>query len=293
MAVRAPLEERSRRARAVLLRVLWMNLAVVGVKVGAYLASGALSIVAEVTHSSLDAANNVFALWIARIAGREPDEQHPYGHHKFEMLGALVLVGLLSITVFELAKGALARLLESEPPPVHASGVAVGLMVVGVAAGVAISRYEGRLGKVLGSDLLLADAAHTRSDVFTTLGVLAGLVLVRLGLPRIDPVVTLAVAAAITWTGWRIVRAAVPVLVDERAVPPERIRELAEADARVLSCYRVRSRGRPGEIFAELTIAVDGDMHVAESHAVADAVEERVGSALGAQEVVVHVEPGR
>jgi cation diffusion facilitator family transporter len=245
-----------------------------------------------VTHSSLDAANNVFALWIARVAWREPDELHPYGHHKFETLGALVLVGLLSITVFELVEGALGRLLASEPPPVNASGTAVGLMVVGVVAGIAISRYEARIGRALGSDLLLADAAHTRSDVFTTLGVLAGLGLVRLGIPRIDPLVTLAVAGAITWTGWRIVRQAVPVLVDERAVPPDRIRNLAEADARVLSCYRVRSRGRPGEIFAELTIAVDGGMDVAEAHAVADAVEERVGSALGAQEVVVHVEPG-
>jgi cation diffusion facilitator family transporter len=269
-----------------------MNVGIVLVKLAAYAASGALSIVAEVLHSSLDAVNNVFALWFAGVAGREPDERHPYGHQKFETLGALALVGLLSVTVFELLRGAAARLTSPTPPSVEASPLAFGLMAFGVVAGTAIARYESRLGRSLGSDLLLADAAHTRSDVLTTLAVLAGLVLVRMGYPRVDPIVTIAVAGAIAWTGWRIVREAVPVLVDERAVAPERIRELAEVDARVLSCYRVRSRGRPGEVFAEVTIAVPASMDVAESHAVADGVEERVSSALGAREVLVHVEPG-
>lgn len=264
---------------------------VIVVKAGAFAASGALSLLAEIVHSSLDAANNVFALWIARVAGRAPDDDHPYGHHKFETLGALVLVGLLSITVFELVERALERLTAPEPVPVEAGPLALGLMAFGLVAGLAIATYESRKGRELGSDLILADAAHTRSDVLTTVAVLVGLVLVRLGWTWVDPWLTLVVAGAIAWTGWKIVRESVPILVDERAVDPDRIRSVAEENPGVVSCYGIRSRGREGAVFAELTIAVDADLDVARSHAIADDVETRVVDALGARDVVVHVEP--
>jgi cation diffusion facilitator family transporter len=264
---------------------------VVAVKAVAFAASGALSLLAEVIHSSLDASNNVFALWIARVAGREPDEKHPYGHHKFETLGALVLVGLLSITVFELVESAMARLTDPEPPVVEAGPLALGLMGFSVLAGLAIASYEARRGRELGSDLILADAAHTRSDVLTTLAVLIGLVLIRMGWAWIDPWLTLVVATAIAWTGWQIVRESVPVLVDERAVHPDRIRTVAEAIPDVVSCYGIRSRGRPGEVFAELTIAVDPALDVVRSHDITDEIEGLLRHSLGAREVVIHVEP--
>jgi len=275
----------------VLFRVLLLNLAVVVIKLVAFLSANALSIIAEALHSTLDASNNVFALWIARLAGRAPDEDHPYGHHKFETLGALVLVGALSVTVFELVQHSAARLLHGAPTEVTATPLAIALMALSAVAGLVISRYESRRGKELGSDILLADAMHTRSDVFTTVAVLAGLGAIRMGYPLADPLVTLAVAGIIAWTGWRIIRAAIPELVDERAVPRESIQRVAEDRNGVFACYRIRSRGRTGQIFAELTISVDPSLDVHQSHAIADEVEERVARAVGAREVVVHVEP--
>lgn len=283
--------ERGREVRRVLFRVLLLNLAVVAIKVVAFLSANALSIIAEALHSSLDASNNVFALWIARVAGKAPDEDHPYGHHKFETLGALVLVGALSVTVFELVQHSATRLLYGPPTEVTATPLAIALMAISAVAGLVISRYESRRGKELGSDILLADAMHTRSDVYTTLAVLAGLVAIRRGYPLADPLVTLAVAGIIAWTGWRIIRAAIPELVDERAVPRESIQTVAEDRDGVYSCYRIRSRGRTGQIFAELTISVDPSLDVHQSHAIADEVEEQVARAVGAREVVVHVEP--
>lgn len=290
-APRLSTDERARRSRDVLGRVLVLNLAVVAIKIAAFAASGALSLLAEIVHSSLDAANNVFALWIARLAGRAPDDDHPYGHHKFETLGALVLVGLLSITVFELGKSAVQRLTVADPPQVEVNAVTLVLLASGLVAGLGIAAYESRRGRELGSDLILADAAHTRSDVLTTVVVLCGLLLVRMGWAWVDPWLTLAVAGAIARTGWRIVRDSIPVLVDQRAVDPHVIRAVAEVNREVISCYGIRSRGRPGTIFAELTIAVDAELDVARSHAIADDVETRVASEVGAQEVVVHVEP--
>jgi divalent metal cation (Fe/Co/Zn/Cd) transporter len=112
-------------------------------------------------------------------------------------------------------------------------------------------------------------------------------------MPQVDPWLTLIVAAAIAHTGWEVIREAVPVLVDQRAEDAERIRALAEEHDEVVSAYHIRSRGRPGEVYAELTIAVDPALDVVRSHAVADAVERTLTGHLGALQVVVHVEPAR
>jgi cation diffusion facilitator family transporter len=284
-------QQRARETRRVLQNVLALNLAVVVIKAAAFAGSGALSLLAEVFHSALDAANNIFALWLARLAGQGPDAEHPYGHQKFETLGALVLVGMLSITVFELGRSAVLRLTGRVVAEVTVTPWTFGLLGLGIATGLAITAYESRRGRALGSDLLLADAAHTRADVYTSLAVLAGLVLVRAGYPAVDPWVTLVVALAIAHTGWEVVRDAVPVLVDERAEDADRIRALAEEEPDVVAAYHIRSRGRPGEVYAELTISVDPAMDVVRSHAVADAVERALTRHLGALEVVVHVEP--
>lgn len=283
--------ERVREIRRVLRLVLWLNLVVVGIKVAVWVLSGALAVLAEVFHSSLDAVNNLFALALARVAARAPDEDHPYGHHKFETLGALALVGVLSITVFELLKRGVVQLATGSYGSGDVSGWALGLMALSLVAGVAVTTYEARMGRRLGSELLMADAAHTRSDVLTTLAVLIGLVAIRGGYPLADPVATILVALIIAHTGWEIVRDTVPVLVDSRAVDPERIECVACGVHGVHSAYGIRSRGRPGNRFAELTIGVDPSLDVATSHAMADEVECRVARELGAREVVVHVEP--
>lgn len=290
---KAPLDPlvRSREVRRVLVQVLVMNLAVAAIKVTAFISSNALSVAAEVLHTTLDAANNVLALAIAHVAAQEPDEDHPYGHQKFETLGALLLAGVLSITVFELGRAAFTRMTSDVPPPINATPLAIGAMVVAVIVSLLVAAFEARRGRALGSDLLLADAAHTRSDVFTTLGVLGSLGVVALGVPGVDPWISLGVAAVIAHTGWTIIRRTVPVLVDERAVDPRLIQRVAELHDDVLSCYGIRSRGRPGEIFAELTIALDPELDVARSHSIADDVERAVADEVGAREVVVHVEP--
>lgn len=291
MRVRVDPRERAERVRRVLRLVLWMNVGVIGIKVVVWLLSGALSVLAEVGHSSLDAANNVLALALARVAGQGPDADHPYGHRKFETLGALVLVGLLSVVVFELLQQAVTRLVVGGPGQVAVSPWAVGLMGLGVVVGLAITRYESRQGKRLGSDLLLADAAHTQADVLATVAVLVGLLAMRLGFPAADPLVTILVAAFIARTGWGIIQETVPVLMDARAVPPERIEEVALDVDGVRSAYGIRSRGRPGDVFAELTIAVDASLDVLRSHDIADRVERDVARTIQAREVVVHVEP--
>jgi cation diffusion facilitator family transporter len=154
-----------------------------------------------------------------------------------------------------------------------------------------VARYEESCGQKYHSEILLADAAHTKSDVFASLAVLVGIGLVGLGYHRADALFTLMVAVVIARAGWRILRHTIPILVDQRAVAESTIRDITIATPGVRDCFAVRSRGRSGEVFAELTITVQPTLNVQQAHQIADAVEQRVAAAVGAREVVVHVEP--
>lgn len=282
--------DRNRQVRRVLILTLLANIAVVIAKVIGGLAANSLSVLADAAHSSVDAWNNIMALALARVAAKDPDEDHPYGHAKFETLGALAIVAFLSITVYEVLGTAFARLAGEGPFP-RATPLAAGVMLVSAVVSYLVARYEESCGRRYNSEILLADAAHTKSDVFASMAVLVGIGLVALGYPRADALFTLLVAVFIARAAWRILKHTIPILVDQRAVAEATIRDITIATPGVLDCFAVRSRGRVGEVFAELTITVQPSLNVQEAHHIADAVERRVAEAVGAREVVVHVEP--
>ena len=282
--------ERSTQIQRVLLGILVANLAVVGAKFVIGTATGSLAVFGDAVHSSVDAMNNILALAVIWIAAREPDEDHPYGHQKFETLGALAIVVFLSVSGFELVKGALTRLAGgAEPLEISNSHVAV--LVATLAVNTFVALYESRRGRELNSEILLADAAHTKADVLITVGVLAGVLLSRAGLGFADPVVALIVAGVIVWLAYGIVARSVPVLVDQHVVPSNDIQSVAETVSGVVSAYDIRSRGSHDQTFAELTIAVDGGASVEAAHRIADAVEVALRRRLQLHEVVVHIEP--
>jgi cation diffusion facilitator family transporter len=150
--------------------------------------------------------------------------------------------------------------------------------------------YESRRGRQLGSGLLLADAAHTRSDILVTLLAIASLWLSS-RVSRADGALAIVVAGIIAWTGYQILRASIPVLVDERAMEADEIRAVARTVPGVREVREIRSRATGAKPFAEVTIAVSGGSSVAEAHALADAVERAVAERLGGGHVTVHVEP--
>jgi len=284
--------DRAALVRRVLIGLLVANLAVVGAKFFVGMFSGSLAVLGDALHSTVDALNNVLALVVARLASKAPDEDHPYGHGKFETLGALAIVGFMSITCFELVRDAVGRLVAGRVPPVL-SDAQLGVLVATLAVNAFVAQYEARRGRELDSELLLADAAHTRADVFITLGVLIGMLAARQGLAWADPVLAMLIAGFIVRIAYRIFQRAVPVLVDARALPDTTIQALAESVCGVKGAYGIRSRGGDGLQlrYAEVTIAVDRAANVAAAHAIADQVEERLKQDLRLHEVTVHVEP--
>jgi cation diffusion facilitator family transporter len=286
----APARDRSALVRRVLLALLIANLAVVGAKAVIAIHANSLAILGGALDSAVDALNNGLAMLLVGVASKEPDEDHPYGHGKFETLGTLAIVGFLSVSSFELVRGAVNHLTGSGHP-VIVSDFQLAILVLTVGVNVLVARYEQRRGAELGSQLLIADAGHTRADVFVTVGVLVGVLLARQGLWWADPVVAIVVAVVIVRVAYGIVSRAVPVLVDQRALPPSEIQGTAEGVRGVKSAYGIRSRGAPPLRYAEVTISVDRGANVADAHAIADEVEERLKRDLQLREVIVHVEP--
>ena len=282
--------DKSSGVRRVLGGILAANIAVVIVKFAVGWETNSLAVFGDALQSSVDAVNNLFALFVVRVASKGPDEDHPYGHAKFETLGALLIALLLALSIFELVRGAIARLVVGAPP-LNVSSMALALLVFTLLVNVGVVWFETRAGRRLHSDLLLADALHTRTDVFITLGVLTGLALARAGMAWADPVLALMVAVLVGRAGYQILRRSIPSLVDERAFDQATIRREAEGVRGVVSAYGIRSRRAGDHQFAELTISVDGSADVASAHRIADQVEDRLRDNLRLDEVTVHVEP--
>lgn len=282
--------DRTTQIRRVLVGLLFANLAVVAAKLVVGIASHSLAVFGDALHSSVDALNNIVALVIIRVAAAAPDEEHPYGHSKFETLGALAIVGFLSITCFELVRGAIGRLAGDHAVP-NITDLQLVILVLGLGVNVVVAWYEHRRGEALSSDLLVSDAAHTRSDVYISVGVLASLLLARLGWWWADPVVGIVIAFLIVRVAYEIAQRTVPVLVDQRAVPPQAIHAVAARVDGVRNVYDIRSRGGDHVRYAEVTIAVDRTANVADAHAIADQVEHRLTHDLQLKHVTVHIEP--
>src|SRR6266550_1887353 len=254
--------DRSRAVRRVLAGLLVANIAVLVVKAAIGMLAGSLAVIGDAAHSSVDAAYNV-----------------------------LGIVVFLSITCFELVRSAIGHLL-SGGHAIQISDLGLALLGATLLTNIFVAWYENARGHELSSELLIADAAHTRTDVFITIGVLIGALFSRRGAAWVDPAIAIVIALLIVRVAYQILSRAVPVLVDERAIPAPTIRQTAQAVEGVKSAYSIRSRGgNAGVRYAEVTIAVDPAANVSDAHAIADAVEERLKKDLELEAVTVHVEP--
>jgi cation diffusion facilitator family transporter len=285
-------DARSPAVRRTLIIVLVLNAIVALFKVVVGVRTGALTVLGAALESGLDMLNNMIGVTLVGVAGRGPDEDHPYGHDKFESLGALAIVGFLSISCFELLReGVTALVRRRSPGPIGAIDVTV--IIATLVVNVFVVVYERRRGRELGSAFLLADAAHTSSDILVTLLALGSLALSRIAWPWLDALLAITVALIIAWSGVRILRQSIPVLVDERAIDAAALRRIVLAVPDIRDVRAVRSRSTAsGQLFAEVTIAVSGGASVNEAHRLADAVEASIEREFGTSQVTVHIEPG-
>jgi cation diffusion facilitator family transporter len=285
-----PRDNRS-QVQKILLQTLVLNLFVLGIKLVVGLATGSLSLIADALHSLTDSANNILGLWANRAASPQPDREHPYGHQKFEAVGALGIAGFLSIACFEILKGAIDRIL-NPAAATRITGSEFWFLLLVLAVNIFVATYERREGKRLKSNLLIADAHHTLSDIWVTIAVLIGLAGVWiLKWQWLDIALSFPVAALVMWSGWTVLRENLPWLVDESAIAPEHIAEIARSVPGVLNVHNIASRGIIGrQCFIEMHLVVEPE-EVTAAHNITEAIETELENRFSPVRIMIHVEP--
>lgn len=274
----------------VLLITLGLNLLVVVLKGTVGTLTGSLSLMADALHSVTDSANNVLGLATNRLANPNPDRDHPYGHHKFEAIGALGIAAFLGIACFEILSTAIERLwVGGDPVTMGPTALWIMLVVLGINIGVAF--YERRVGLALNSKILVADARHTMSDIWVTIVVLAGLIGIWQGVQWLDVALAFPVALLVFKSGWEVLRENLPWLVDEMAIAPEAIHTQVMQVPGVLNCHSIASRGLLGrQVFIDMHLVVQPTT-VEAAHAVTEAVEAHLEELYAPARITIHIEP--
>jgi len=287
---RADLSNRYRAIRRVLIVVLGVDLLLAGSK-GLYgYLTGSLGMLSDGFHSAVHALGGVISLIGVRLATRPPDEHHPYGYEKYEPLVAMGVAVLMFIAVWKILVSVWSRVHSPEVPVV--TDLSFVIMGVDVILSVSLATWERRMGQLLSSTMLEADARRVWSDTLVSMSVIVGLVAASLGLSWLDAAVSIVVAAFIASSAWSIVRGSSRVLSDAAVADIKSIERSAGSVSGVLDCHRIRTRGVSGMVRVDLHILVDPKMTVEESHRLAREVEHRIQKQVGGiTEVLVHVGP--
>ena len=284
-------DERTREIRRILWWVLFLNIAVAAAKLGYGMFIDSVSVTADGFHSIFDGTSNIIGLIGLGLAARPADRGHPYGHGKYETFASAAIGALLLFAAWRVGSSALARLQSPGDGP-SVDTVSFAVMLATLAVNVVVTTLERRAGHRLGSELLKADASHTASDVMVTLGVIGGLVAVRLGYPIADPLLGLLVAVFIVFTALRVLASAGGSLADTaRLDPADVVARALEVDG-VLGCHDVRTRGSESEVYLDMHVQVDPTITVAEGHAIAERVELAIAESFPeAVDIIAHLEP--
>jgi cation diffusion facilitator family transporter len=283
-------ESRHAAVRAVLVRVLFLNLLVAIAKVTYGQASGSISILSDGFHSLTDAASNVVGLVGLRLAGKPPDADHPYGHRKFETLAAAAIALFLLIIVVEVAQAAIQRFRSGDAPAISVLSFVV--MGITLAINLAVVGAERRAATRLSSELLLADARHTQSDVLTSVAVIAALAGSASGYPILDPLAALVIVGFIGHAGFAIARDAAKILSDQIVISQDDVGRVVLSVPGVLGCHRIRSRGSADHVFLDLHVWLDGAMPLTDAHAVSHRVKDRLMERYPQiADAIIHIEP--
>ena len=274
-----------------LLVALAVNISMTLLKVLLGLLSGSLAMLADAMHSATDGFSSLLGLLTNGLSDPEPDRDHPYGHHKYEALGALAIAAFILFTAFEILQAAAQRL-QGGLQPLRLNGQELLLLLLVLGFNILLASYERAEGRRLGSQLLQADASHTRSDIWTTVVVLVGLSgAFWLKLSWLDVALAIPLSLLLVRVCWTVLRNNLPQLVDQIAIAPEAIHEVAMAVPGVLNCHDIASRGVLGQrVFVDMHMVVDAN-DLPTAHRITELVEEHLESRFGPVRCTIHLEP--
>ncbi|MBU1038545.1 MAG: cation diffusion facilitator family transporter [Candidatus Omnitrophica bacterium] len=279
------------RIRRVLIIILVLNWAVAAAKMVVGLLTRVQSMTADGFHSLSDGTSNIIGLIGIGLSARPIDQDHPYGHKKYETFFSLGIAALLMLIAFNLIRDSFSRFFNPVTP--HVEPISFIVMLVTIAVNILVVKYEYKQGKKLRSDLLVADSMHTKADVYTSLSVIVALIGIKMGFPIVDPIATFIISLFIGYAAYKIIKDASRILCDTVAIiDSKKISMVVMGIKGVKACHKIRTRGRPDDICIDLHVQVDAIMSVDEGHNVSYAVEAALKMNIPeVTDVLVHLEP--
>ena len=279
------------RIQRVFIFALATNLMLTLLKLGVGVSSGSLAVLADAMHGATDSFSSLMGLLMNHLADPRPDRDHPYGHAKYQGLGAMAIAGFIFVAAVETLQVAVGRISRGFTPlALTPQQLLVLLLALGF--NLLLAAYEFREGRLLRSPLLKADAEHSLSDMWTTALILLGLFgawMFRIN--WLDVVLAVPVALMLVHACWRVLKANLGWLVDRIAIPPEAVHEVAMAVPGVLNCHDIASRGRLGlQVFIDMHLVVDVN-DLPSAHRITELVEERLSDRFGPVRCTIHLEP--
>jgi cation diffusion facilitator family transporter len=284
------LENTFTSVKKVLLIILVLNLLVVAAKMVVGLISSSLSMVADSFHSLLDSSSNVVGLIGIKLAEKQPDKDHPYGHAKYESLATVFIAFLLLITGIQIFQGSIERV--SNPILPSLTYINWIVMISTILINIGVTLYERKKGMELKSEILIADASHTYSDIFVSLSVILSFILISLGFAFFDIIISVFIAIFIFIVGFRILKSISKILIDTYVIDPMIIEQIISTISGVKGVHKIRSRGTSNNIFIDLHFTVDKNLSIKKAHDISILIENKIKEELPAcREVITHIEP--
>ena len=270
-----------------------VGLLVLGIKTVAWWLTGSIALFADALESTVNVATAIAALVAIRIAARPADSTHPYGHHKAEYFSAVLEGVMIILAALLILREAVVGVMAPAPLDLPIAGLVVNSIATAINAvwaWVLISR-----GRAVRSPALVADGRHLVTDVITSVGVAAGVLLaLATGWWILDPLMAAVVAVNILWSGFKVVSESVSGLMDE-SVPDSTLGTVqaiiaAEASGAV-QAHDLKTRQAGQATFIDFHLVVPADMTVYDSHEICDRVEAALRAAVPGAHIAIHVEP--
>jgi len=259
----------------------------------AWWVTGSVAFYSDALETTLHLATGLLVLMSVRLAARPADANHPFGHSKAEFFAAVIEGVLIVIAALSIFNQAWHAWLHPEPLQVPSEGIGINAVATVLNGGWALALL--RAGRGLNSPALEADGRHLLSDVVTSLGIVAGvLVSVLTGYLPLDSLIAAAAGVYVLWSGMRMISSSVGGLMDAAPGPEVigRIRQLVGDSATgALEAHDLRTRRAGRLTFLDFHLVVPADMTVAESHAICDRIEEALRAEMPHVAVTIHVEP--
>lgn len=271
---------------------VFSNTALVLIKLVVGIFTGSVSVVSEAAHSAVDLLAALIAYYAVSTSDKKPDRKHAYGHGKIENISGAVEAILIVVAAFWIIYEASKKLSSQEMPTDLEYGIAV--MGISIIVNYFVSRRLFKVAKATQSHALEADALHLAADIWTSIGVLVGLVAIKVtGLFWLDPVIAIVVAMIIFRAGYDMTMKSLRELTDI-ALPDEEqamIRDILENHPGIKDYHNLRTRRSGSKRLVDVHIVLEADLPLQEAHDICDELETRIKALFSPCDVVIHPEP--